>query len=149
MDNEQYARDTAGDGLGDGLMKTTKIITETKEVHVCDFCENGEHMACNPATCVVCGKEACCDCTHKRLVGMEIKRPHYWATGGSCPHPETLWACPDCNDELTRKIVALNKTVELAQKYMGDFVRSYCNTLDAIMREANRREKRREANAKP
>ena len=112
---------------------------------MCDFCARGERMACSPAACVVCGKEACCDCMSKCLVGMEAKRPQYWSTSGSAPHAETLWACPDCNDELTRKIGALNKRVELAGKYMSDFVRSYCIRLDAIMREANRREKRREA----
>lgn len=120
-------------------MRKTKTITETEEIRICDFCENSDKMSYSPATCIVCGKEACWDCTHKQMIALEVKRPAHWVIGGSCPYPEHLWACPNCKDALTESIIELNKSVELAREYMSKFVRFYSRSVDAINREAVRR----------
>jgi hypothetical protein len=102
-------------------------------------------MACQPATCVVCGRESCCQCLNKSLVSIQPRRPAYWASQGNAPHAEQLWSCPDCNDSLTQKVRALNRKVDRAGKYMSEFVRDYCDSLDKIEREAQRRERSRSA----
>ena len=80
-----------------------KLITKTitAEQSFCDHC--GKEVIYSEQVCIVCGKVACHECSHERLVRLELTEfPKFWPPLQSLP-TFLAYACTKCSNKITRR----------------------------------------------
>lgn len=127
-------------------MKTivTKTVTETQTL--CDHC--GKPIIYSEQACIVCGKCACHECFHDKLVEMRLyKFPRFWPPNNGLPHFDA-YACKGCSNKITRLFDTLRKRTEKHNYQCNEWHNWYLKQIKLLNELKEKAEKRIEANGR-
>jgi len=114
-----------------------KIISTIEcEKFRCDWCDKESYR---DQKCIVCGKHSCDDCYPSHLIALKFDGPKYFCLTSYTYDIPHMYACPDCEDALTRAVLRLKRITEKWKSAAAKFNKEYNDLAKKVCAESDRR----------